>query len=362
MTTEEQAPARGAFSGIASLIIVGLLVFTILLAALSIPAGFYAEFSGKLSSQLGYASYAATYLWIGPLPTVLPFGVPLGGVFAVLSAAYVTMFVYAATQRTRPLDAIRISFRAGVGSLFESPLLLTMISIGFIVFTTSWVTLGTEAAGAPIGNPFSNVDPLFEFTSVTIAPLREEVGFRVLLVGVVALILSMGKPPRQALRALWRPSAAYEGLVVGGATAAIIWAAMIFSSITFGVCHVSCVGGGGGWDWGKLPEAAYGGLVLGYLYVRFGLHVAVLAHWGTDYLVSAFAFFGQAAYGIKWDSATSEFFGQYIIDFDLLFLFGVVSFLLVAYVGLTRWAARRGKDEASDFVLKAPAVGGATEA
>lgn len=339
-----------------------LLVFTLVLVALSIPAGLYAEFSGRLSSHFSYVYPALTFLWIGPLPTVLPFGVPLGGVFAVISAVYVIMFVFAATQRTRPLDAIRNSFRTGVGSLLESPLLLTLISIGFLVFTTSWVTIATEAAGAPIGNPFSNVDPLFELTSVVISPLREEVGFRVLLVGVVALILSIGRPRKRALKALWRPSAAYEGLAVGGAISIIVWAAMILSSITFGVCHVSCVGGGGGWDWGKLPEAIYGGVVLGYLYVRFGLHVAVLAHWGIDYFVSAFAFFGQAAYGIAWDSATAEFFGQYVIDFDLLYLFGLVSFLLVIYVGLTKWATKRQKGRESDLVLKGPAGGGTVEA
>ena len=239
--------------------------------------------------------------------------------------------------------------------MFESPFLLILLSIGFSVFTTAWVTYLTEAAGAPVGNPFANVDPLFEFTSLTFAPLREEVGFRLLLIGMVALVLSMGRPLRQAAKALWRPSAAYEGMAVGGLTAAIIWVALAFSSITFGVCHVTC--GGGGWDWGKIPEAVWGGVVLGYLYVRFGFHVAVLTHWGVDYLTSAYAFFGQAAYGIGWNSSTNEFFGQYLVDFDMLFLFGLASFLLVAYVGIKRLARRRARALASDLVHKAPAEG-----
>lgn len=362
MSTEEEAPLPGPLSNSVTVVVFVLLLFTLVLAALSVPLGFYAVFSGKLSTQFSYASYVLTFLWIGPLPAVLPFEVPIGAVFAVLSAVYVAMFVLASYQRTRPLAAFRASLRRGVGSLFESPLLLIVISIGFLVFTVSWVTDAIQAAGAPIGNPLSNIDPLFEFGSLTFAPLREEIGFRVLLIGVVALVLSIGRPLRQGLKALWRPSAAYEGVAVGGATAAIIWAATLFSALTFGVCHVSCVGGGGGWDWGKIPEAAWGGLVLGFLYVRYGFHVAVLAHWGVDYLTSAYGFFGQAAYGIGWDSATATYIGQYVLGVDLACLFGLVSFLLVVYVGAMKLAARReAKGRTSGLVLKDPVAGGTVQ-
>lgn len=355
MSLEEAPSPPGLLSQSATLVFVALLVFTLVLAVVSIPAGFYAVFSGTLSKTFTYSSLVLTYLWVGPLPAILPFEVPLGGVFGVLMVVYSAMLILAASQGPRPWTAMRTALREGAGSLFDNRLLLTITSIGFLIFTTTWVAYATEAAGAPIGNPFSKVDPLNELTSLSFAPLREEVGFRVLLIGVVALILCLGRPGKDKMRALWRPSVAYEGLAVGGATTVIIWIALAFSSITFGACHVVC--GGGGWDWGKIPEAVWGGVILGYLYVRFGLHIAVLAHWGIDYFAGVYAFFGQAAFGINWNSATTEFFGQYLVDIDMLFLFGLASFLVVLYVGITGLARRRARKLAFDLIHKTPPEG-----
>jgi hypothetical protein len=175
----------------------------------------------------------------------------------------------------------------------------------------------------------------------------EELGFRVLLIGLVAFILSMGRPLKVALSTLWRPSKVMEGLAVGSGASIIIWAATGFSAVTFGACHVIC--GGSTWEIGKFPEAAYGGFVLGYLYVRYGFHVAVLAHWGIDFFGSVYSFFGQAAFGTPWNSSTTEFWGQYLVDLDMLFLFGLASFLVVVYLGARKLAQWRSEQQRGDF-------------
>ncbi|MDG6910552.1 MAG: CPBP family intramembrane metalloprotease [Nitrososphaerota archaeon] len=341
MIPEQAQPDAGAASKSATTLLLVLAAFTSLLAFLAFPAGLYTVFHGGLSSQLGYGSLVATYFWVGPVPAVLPFLVPIGALFAALSAVYAGMFVLGLRQRPSPFQAARNAFRSGVGELLGSPFLVILVSIGFLNFTAVIVSAVSQAAAGPVGNPFSGVDPLIEMGSLTFAPLREELGFRLVLIGLVALVLSIGRPPREAVKALWRPSAAYEGLAVGGATATIIWIATAASAATFGICHVTC-GGGNSWNWSKLPEAVWGGVVLGYVYVKYGLHVAVLTHWGVDYLGSVYSFFGQAAYGIPASSATREFIGQYVVDVDMLMLFGLACFVLVAYLGVKRLAAGRG--------------------
>jgi hypothetical protein len=246
------------------------------------------------------------------------------------------MLVYALYQKNSPLGAVAASFREGFGPLFSSPFLVVLISIAFLNFTAAIIDQVVATAGVPVGNVSGDALPLL--IGFTTSPLIEEIGFRVLLVGVVAAILCMGRSSRIALKALWRPSFAIEGLAVGSGASIIVWAAMGFSAVTFGACHVVC---GNSWQIGKLPEATYGGVVLGYLYVRYGLHVAVLAHWGVDYFGSIYAFFGQAAYGIPWNSNTSEFIGQYLVDWDMLILFGLASFLVVLYVGLKKTLEKR---------------------
>jgi hypothetical protein len=346
-------PSQPLSSKFATALVLVLLIFTLTLVALSFPAGLYAVFHGGLSSTLGYGSFVMTFLWIGPLPTLLPFAVPIGALFTFLLVVYAFLFIYAIVQPKSPRQAVRDALSGGVGSLLQSPFILIIVAIGFLNFSGVIVTSVSEAGLGSVGNPFSTIDPLLEFGSLTFAPLREEIGFRVLLIGIVALILSLGRPPKTALKALWRPSIVFEGAAVGGAAATIIWAATLGSAVTFGVCHITC--GGGGWSWAKFPDAAWGGLVLGYLYVRYGLHAAILTHWGVDYLGSVFSFFGQSAFGIPANSATTEYLGQYLVDYDMVFLFGLVSFLLVAYLSLRKAVAWRR--ERAMLVDKGPPPG-----
>jgi hypothetical protein len=335
-------------------VFVSLLVLTVVLMAVSIPIGFYSVFSGRLSTSFTYSSLIQPYLWIGPAVEFVPFQVSAGALFTALTAIYVAFFLYSLREPEGPLRSIVKSFREGLGALVSSPFLVAIIAIGFLIFTTSIVDSVISSTGTPIGS-LPSEDPLALLVSLTFSPLIEELGFRVLLIGVVALILSMSRPWRTALSTLWRPSKAIEGLAVGSGASMIIWAATGFSAVTFGACHVIC--GGSTWDIGKIPEAAYGGFVLGYLYVRYGFHVAVLAHWGVDFFGSVYAFFGQAAYGVPWNSSTTEFVGQSMVDIDMLFLFGLACFLIVVYLGVRR-AARWRSGEPADELDKAVLYGG----
>ncbi len=351
-----EAPAAGeakAGISIVAVVFVALFALTLFLVVLSFPLGVYTVFSGKLSQNVTSSTIIRPYFWVGPAVQFAPFVVSAGAWFALFTAVYLACLAFASLQRERLGSAVRGSLSRGAGALTSSPLVVVIVSIGFLTFTASMIDLLVSSAGAPIGGPSG--DPFELLLGISFAPLVEEVGFRVLLIGVVALILSLARPWRTALAALWRPSKAIEGFAVGSGASLIIWAATSFSAVTFGACHVVC--GGGSWDIGKLPEAVYGGLVLGYLYVRYGLHVSVLAHWGVNYFGSVYAFFGQAAYGIPWNSAAKEYVGQLAVDVDMLFLFGLASFLLVMYLGVKKVVRLRSGEAPRDFD-KAPFDGG----
>lgn len=340
----DNGPVKGdPLGSLAAVVLAGLAAFTAVLVFASIPAGFYAVFSGRLSSNVTASSPVHPYFWIGPIPVVLGTSLSAGGVFAALMVIYTAALGYGLLQPARPWKALSKALREGLDPLLSSPFFVMLTSIGFLVFTASLIDAVTSATGTPIGGIAG--DPLELLLGFTFAPLVEEVGFRVVIIGLVAMVLCLGRPWKEALGALWRPSRAMEGAVLGGGTAVIIWAATGFSALTFGACHVIC--GGSSWQIGKLPEAAFGGLVLGYVYVKYGLHVAVITHWGVDYFGSVFSFYGQAAYGIPWNSATTEFIGQSLVDYDLLFLFGLASFLLVMYYVLKKllWGRRPPGEE-----------------
>jgi len=352
MTLSAEGQRKRGLLGIAlMLVFLVLLLFTLALVVASFPVGWYAIFSGNLSKQYTYNSLSNPYLWIGPLITYLPFQIPVGSVFATLSVIYLGMFVLSIRQGSNPIRAMSKALKEGEQPLFSSPFIVTLIAIAFLTFTASVMDVFISSTGVQIGTITG--DPLALLAGFTSSPLVEELGFRVVLIGVVAMILCLGRSTKTALKALWRPSAAIEGLAVGSGASLLIWVATGFSAVTFGACHVLC---GSTWDIGKFPEAAYGGLVLGYVYVKYGLHVAVLAHWGVDYLGSVFAFFGQAAYKIAWNTTSGEFLGQYLVDIDMLLLFGLASFLLIMYVGIKRLLGAKKGPLVADMVTVEPVV------
>ena len=336
--TPEKTPPRSIVGGMISVLFLFLLMITAFLVVLSFPAGVYTVFFANLSNSTSAGSLGVPYLWLGPIPISLPFSVTFGGVFLVLTAIYAAFFALAAWQGKSLISAMLASLRGGVSEFFSNRALLTLISIGFLVFTAGIVNAFVTVSGSTVGNPFVGIDPLRALLGFTLAPLREEFGFRVLLIGAIAFFISLWRGGKVALMSLWRPSASYEGADNNTALIVVVGVAGALSSGVFGVCHVAC--GGTGWDIGKLPEATYGGVVLAYLYIKFGFHVAVLAHWGVDYLSSVFAFFGQGAFGVPWASEPA-FSLQQLVAVDLYGAFGVASFLVVMYVGARKISAAR---------------------
>ena len=53
---------------------------------------------------------------------------------------------------------------------------------------------------------------------------------------------------------------------------------LLISSTIFGLAHVSS------WGWWKFFPAFLGGLALGYLYLKYGLHVSILFHFANDFV------------------------------------------------------------------------------
>ncbi len=338
-------PVTKIFGSVFSAIFLILLSLTAFLVVLSFPAGVYTVFFTRLSnSTAGTVGYP--YLWIGPISVSVLIPVTYGAAFLAVLAVYAGMFILVIFQGKSIPSAVVSGLKKGYGEFLSNRALLTLVSIGFLVFTAAIIDGVVSTVGPPVGNPFGG-DDLQTFVELTIAPLREEFGFRMVLIGVAAVIVTLPRPGmsarkslNSALRTLWRPSVAYEGVDNSTLILVVVWAAGALSAGTFGACHVAC--GGGGWDIGKLPEATYGGVVLAYLYIRYGFHVAVLAHWGIDYFPSVFAFYGQGVFGIPWTS-NQGYILQQILTTDLFGIFGVACVLAVAYIGFAkRWGRRRG--------------------
>jgi hypothetical protein len=329
LTEKPEGAVATLISRVFVLVFAFFLALTLLLIVLSFPLGVYAALFTSISPGYVPSSLVPFVLWLGPLG--LPVFVPLWAVFITMSAVYLLLFVLAASRGPSPVSVMLEGLRKGLSNLLSNHLVMVVVAIGFLSITATAIDVVTTWFGVPVGAPGG--PGLEVFAAVTAAPFFEEEGFRVGIVGLIAFLISIGKPKRALLQALWRPASAYESEEVGTRKTLAVWLAVAVSSLVFGYAHISP---GSGWAIGKLPEAAYGGLVLGYVYTKFGFHASVLTHWGIDYLGTVFSFFGQGVYGIPWNSPGPGYFLQQVVNVDFVAGIGLLSLILVVYLGVKK--------------------------
>jgi hypothetical protein len=333
--------ARFSIVGSVYAVIVAL---TLLMLILSIPFGAYAILSPHLSTS-GYTyntviSFVPIY--IGLFTVNLPLTPTVGVLLFTLTGLYAVFLAVAAAQGGGFVRAIRSSTREGMGAFLRNPLTATIMILGATLLATTVLDLLQTSVGVQTGG--LSGDPYNLLFTLTLAPLIEEVGFRFFLIGVplvVVMFLMRGHLGRM-IKSLWRPSAAWDGIGAEDRGAAAVpflklltYFLMVLSSVMFGLAHYLS---GSGWDIGKVSEAALDGFALAYLYVRYGLHASIIFHWIVDFASNAFAFYGQAAYGISWTANSSY---SLIPALDLIYIVGLPAFVYFANLLLKRAMERR---------------------
>ena len=225
--------------------------------------------------------------------TLLTFEVPInfnfGELFLALWTIYLILFAIAMNGPIRNIvSAIRASSTKGIASLFDNSMLATLIVFPVVTWITVAISLLEQAGGVSTGS-LPPADPLLQFVELSIAPLREELGFRVIPIGIVAMLIlfSSGKV-RDGLLSLWHPSRYLKkNLSPEDYTHHMkaIYVTIAVSAILFGLAHVLL---GAGWGPGKILSAAVAGVGLAGLYYVYGFPAAVLLHWSIDYFLSVF--------------------------------------------------------------------------
>ena len=164
----------------------------------------------------------------------------------------------------------------------------TLIVFPIVVWITVALSLLEQAGGVSTGS-LPTVDPLLQIVELSLAPLREELGFRVIPIGLAALVIlfSRGKI-RDGLLALWHPSRYLKKNDTPEEykrNLKTIYVMIGISAVLFGLAHVLL---GAGWGPGKILSAAVAGIGLAGLYYLYGFSAAVLLHWSIDYFLSTF--------------------------------------------------------------------------
>ena len=157
-------------------------------------------------------------------------------------------------------DCIERTDAYGMSRLFAASIALSVISSIVLMSFGSGIDVPDDL---PVGSESSAI------LSFTNAAVWEEVIARVAYIGlpmaVIAAVCGKGR-------------GSFRFLLGGFGISRLSLVLIVVSALVFGFAHES------GWGLWKVLPTFISGLVMGYLYVRFGIHVSIAFHFGVDYL------------------------------------------------------------------------------
>lgn len=156
------------------------------------------------------------------------------------------------------------------GTIKNSPLYWTMVcfvTTTIISFIVSLLSMGAGSGITPPEGLPGGIDPegLFLYAN---AAVWEEIEFRVLYMGVPMMLVALYLKKSNWWKCL------FGGFGISRLSVILI----VVSAIIFGFAHYEA------WGLMKVVAVTLGGIVMGYMFARFGLFATIVMHFLTDYM------------------------------------------------------------------------------
>ena len=284
-------------------VIFGLLV-------ISFPIGIYVVFETDIGDDINY-DYPVTHLDIFRETSFYQssFELSIGDVFVILWVFYLAIFVFSILgPKQNFLKSISSLISKGEYDVNQNYMFAITKWLSVLVLISALINFIQESFGIITVPPLGD-NNLIQFFYVSLAPLLEEFVFRILLIGIPLFVLYSGRASfSYFLKCLWTPSSLN---ILDSKKAFFVIA---FVGIAFGFAHIAF---GDSWTEGKFAQATAGGIILGYVYFRYGFVASLLIHWATNYFIFACAHFISQ---INYVSLETAFTNPFMFTLEFLFL------------------------------------------
>ena len=305
-------------------------IFGLLLV--SFPIGIFVVFESEIGGDINY-EYPFTHLELfnGTEMYQAPIDISIGDVFVILWTFYLALFVIAILGPKhgflKSLSSI-ISF--GKYDTNSNYLISVIKWFSILVLISVLINFIQEQFSIEIIPPLVDND-LIQFFYVSLAPLVEEFGFRLILIGVPLFIIYSHKSSiKYFIKCLWDPG----NLDIHDSKKAIFL--IVFVGLVFGFAHIAL---GESWSEGKFVQAAASGIILGWVYLRYGFIVSLLIHWATNYFIFSYANFISQ---LNFISIEDTFSHSLMSSLELLFL--ITGSLSICILFVSRFYSKKVSD------------------
>jgi hypothetical protein len=263
----------------------GLLSVIFGMMVLSFPIGLYVMFNSDVGKDINYQyPVNGLDLFFGGIGYKVPISFEIGDAFITSWAIFMILFsISYFGPEDSLLKTLSNMMSKGWRSLRGNGLVNMVTWFSILMLFSVVVETIQQSFGIKIESPSSDND-LIRFFQIGISPLTEEAGFRILLIGVpLFLMYSHSTSWKTFFKSLWRPS---KYLNIERYQRPMIL--IITIGLLFGVAHIVS---GTPWSPGKVTQATIAGIIIGWVYVRYGFAPAVLIHWATNYFLFSYLFF-----------------------------------------------------------------------
>ena len=293
------------------------------LMMLSFPIGVYIFFNSQIGQSIDFSFPLSEVEFASQFGLDSLHWISIGDLFVIVWAFFLILFTIAVFGPKKNFAKVLSYMMSGSQEPHEGNYLIHTIKwFSVIIILSEAINLIQQSFGITISPPpFGN--DLVQFLSVTFAPIVEEVGFRIILIGVpLYLFYSHRASAKLFLRSLWNPSA---NLTIMNSKKVI--GLIVVVGIFFGASHVISEQ----WSIGKFAQASMSGIIIGWVYCRYGFVSSLLIHWATNYVIFSYGYLVSTVNETRFADAFSHSLIQTI---EILFVITgalAIAMMLVKY-------------------------------
>ena len=254
------------------------------LMILSFPAGAYLVFNSEIGDDITYEYHMdGLSLFLAGIGFDVPVKFELGDGFVVIWCTFLILFTVAILGPQKKFFAVLQSMMSEGRYKIQDSYIVAVIKWFSILVVISGSIIGVqEFVGISIEQPEAP-NQLIQFFDISLAPIIEELGFRVVLIGLPLFMLYSHKLSfKFFVKSLWWPWKNLRNVNMKKALSVIV-----IAGILFGAAHIFS---DEAWSTGKLAQAVASGIIIGWVYFRYGLIPAILIHWATNYFVFSYGY------------------------------------------------------------------------
>ena len=254
------------------------------LMVLSFPTGVYLVFNSEIGDDITYEyPMDGLSLFLAGIGFEAPIEFELGDGFVVIWCIFLILFTIAIFgPKTNFVTVLQAMITQGKYKIQDSYIVSTIKWFSILVIVSAGIIGVQELAGISVEQPEAP-NQLVQFFNISLAPIIEEIGFRVILIGIPLFALYSQRSSLKTLgKSLWWP---WQNLRNVNTKKALM--VIITVGILFGAAHIFS---DESWSSGKLAQAIASGIIIGWVYYRYGLVPAILIHWATNYFVYSYGY------------------------------------------------------------------------